>query len=73
MTKRTHQLTVKEARNRLGLSQKALAERAGIDQTDVSKIELGKVGEPLFTKGLRIADALEIDPHTLKFGSSVSA
>lgn len=59
---------------RLGLSQKALAERAGLDQTDVSKIELGKISEPLFTKGLRIADALEIDPHSLKFGSaSVSA
>lgn len=69
MTKQHQQFTIREARKRLKLSQRALADRVGAEQSDISKLELGKVGEPRFTKGLRIADALELDPHHLKFGA----
>lgn len=65
--------TVRERRKRLGLSQEALAERAGLDQQDISRIELGKVSEPGFTKGLRLADALQLDPHDLQFGAGAAA
>lgn len=73
VTKRTQRFTVKQARLRLGLSQQALAARAGTDQADISRLELGKVTEPLFSKGLKIADALELDPHHLQFGAEESA
>jgi len=55
------------------LSQEALGARAGMDQTAISKLELGKVSEPLFSKGIALADALELDPHRLKFGVEASA
>lgn len=67
------QVTIRERREKLGLSQEALAERCGLDQTSISKLELGIVSEPLFTKGLKIADALELDPHELKFGGGAAA
>lgn len=60
-------LTLREARKRRGLSQVALALRAGLEQTDISKLELGKTGEPFFSRGLAIADALDMDPHALRF------
>ena len=66
------QVTIRERREKLGLSQEALAERCGLEQTSISKLELGVVSEPLFTTGLRIADALELDPHELKFGGATA-
>jgi transcriptional regulator with XRE-family HTH domain len=64
---------MREARLRLKLSQQELADRIGIDQSDISKLELGKVGEPLFSKGLRIADALNLDPRALTFSAESGA
>lgn len=70
MKKTAPKLTLREARRKRGLSQEALAERSGLLQTSISKLELGKIVEPLFSNGLALADALEMDPHTLKFGHS---
>lgn len=65
-------VTIRERREQLGLSQEALADRCGLAQTSISKLELGIITEPLFTKGLKIADALELDPHELKFGGAAA-
>lgn len=63
-------LSLREARRRRGLSQVALALRAGLEQTDISKLERGDTAEPLFYRGLALADALGVDPHVLRFGGS---
>lgn len=65
-------MTVRAARKRLGLSQWELAKRVGTDQSDISRMELGKI-EPLFSKGLKLADALDVNPHHLKFGTEEAA
>lgn len=61
-------MTLREAREQRGFSQEALAQKSGIEQTAISKLELGKTAEPLYSRGLALADALEIDPHHLRFG-----
>lgn len=67
------QISIRARREKLGLSQEALAARCGLEQTSISKLELGVVSEPLFSTGLKIADALELDPHELKFGGGAAA
>jgi len=55
---------MKENRNRLGLSQSRLAERAGLSTQYIAMIELSrKFPTPEMLE--RIADALEIDPPEL--------
>jgi transcriptional regulator with XRE-family HTH domain len=49
---------VRARRKALGLTQQQLATAAGVDQTTVSDIELGK-HQPSLAKGLAIAAALE--------------
>ncbi len=49
---------VSEARARRGLSQKALAEATGIDQSDIAKIERG-VANPSVSTLSRLAEALD--------------
>ena len=49
--------SVSEARAKAGLSQQALSELTGIDQSDISKIERG-VGNPSIATLNRIAEAL---------------
>ena len=51
-------------RRRLGLTQEALADRAGISVAMVSKIEVGSTGAR-FPVIERLADALKIDPAEL--------
>ena len=46
-----------EARNKYGLTQKDLAEKTGIDQSDISKIERG-VANPSINTLNRISKAL---------------
>ena len=48
------------ARTKSGLSQKELAEKTGIDQSDISKIERG-VGNPSIKTLDRIAKALDME------------
>lgn len=68
MPKRTTRHTVRTLRLQRGFSQIELGRLSGLDQPFISKIELGKIGDPAFTKGLKLADALGVDPHVLKFG-----
>jgi transcriptional regulator with XRE-family HTH domain len=49
---------IAERRNRLGLSQSELAEKVGINQESLSKMENGKIS-PKFERLQRFADALD--------------
>ncbi len=49
---------IKRLRNKHNLNQKELAERAGVSQSLIAKIEAGKI-EPSFTKARKIFQALE--------------
>jgi ribosome-binding protein aMBF1 (putative translation factor) len=53
-------MQVIELRERHGLTQKQLAERCGLDQADISRIERGAVS-PTARTLQRIADALDAD------------
>lgn len=55
---------VRLARQRLGLSQEALADAAGIDRTYVSGIERG-VRNPTITVLAKISEALNTTPSAL--------
>lgn len=57
---------VKAARERAGIKQAALAERSGIPQGTISRIENGQV--PLVPMAMRLAAALETTVEAL-FGS----
>jgi predicted transcriptional regulator len=59
-------LVLREARRRAGLSQRALAERAGVPQSTVARIELGTIDARVSTldKLLRVCgDQLEAVPR----------
>lgn len=53
-------LQVLDVREKHGLTQAQLAERCGVDQADISRIERGSTS-PTVTTLQRIADALEAD------------
>lgn len=55
---------VRERRKQLGMSQKALAEKVGIFQPDVSVIETAQVESGLLMVA-RLAVALEMEPSEL--------
>lgn len=63
-------ITLKQARQSKGLTQTELEGLSGINQRNISKIERGS--EPMFTTGLKLADALGVDPHVLRFGQPES-
>ena len=47
------------------LSQRELAERAGLSPTTILKLESGRVDEPHPRTIRKLADALEVDPEEL--------
>jgi transcriptional regulator with XRE-family HTH domain len=47
------------------LSQRELAERAGLSPTTILKLESGRVDEPHPSTIRKLADALEVDPAEL--------
>ncbi|MBU0456671.1 MAG: CBS domain-containing protein [Nanoarchaeota archaeon] len=49
---------IKKLRNKFNLNQKELADKAGVSQSLIAKIEAGKI-EPTFTKAKQIFQALE--------------
>lgn len=59
---------VKEARQRAGISQSALAHRAEMSLQGVAKIEQGGVADPHYSTLQRLADALGVNPLWLVAG-----
>ncbi len=57
-------ISLKVARERLFLTQGQLASRVGIDQTEISKLEIGK-RQLTVRWAVRLADALDIEPIEL--------
>jgi len=55
---------LRQARERLGLTQEQVAQRSGVHATEVSRIEGGK-RDPQVSTVLRLAKALEIEPGRL--------
>jgi transcriptional regulator with XRE-family HTH domain len=55
---------LREARERLGLTQEQVAERSGVHATEVSRIEGGK-RDPQVSTLLRLAKAVEVPPGRL--------
>jgi|GEM_PF-404451 len=56
---------IRVARQARGLTAAALANRVGVTENAIRKIESGDSKEPRFSTGLRIAHALGIKPDTL--------
>ena len=52
-------MNIKEKRERLGISQKELAEKVGISQSFLCDIEQGR-SKPSIDTAVKIADALDI-------------
>ncbi len=57
---------VKWARHKAGLSQEELARRLNVDQTSVSKLEIGEIREPRTLE--KLAAELCVPPEWLRFG-----
>jgi transcriptional regulator with XRE-family HTH domain len=55
---------LREAREKLGLTQEQVAERSGVHATEVSRIEGGK-RDPKVSTLERLADAVEVKPGRL--------
>jgi transcriptional regulator with XRE-family HTH domain len=55
---------LREARERLGLTQEQVAERSGVHATEVSRIEAGK-RDPRVSTLERLANAVEVKPGKL--------
>ncbi|MEX0973253.1 MAG: helix-turn-helix transcriptional regulator [Solirubrobacterales bacterium] len=55
---------LRQARERLGLTQEQVAERSGVHSTEVSRIEGGK-RDPKISTLERLARAVEVEPGRL--------
>lgn len=55
---------LRRERERLGLSQEALADRAGVDRTEIGKLERG-TREPRLRTLVKIYRALDVSPDVL--------
>jgi transcriptional regulator with XRE-family HTH domain len=55
---------LREARERLELTQEEVAQRSGVHATEVSRIEAGK-RDPQVSTLLRLAKAVEVKPSQL--------
>lgn len=55
---------LREARERLGLTQEQVAQRSGVHATEVSRIEAGK-RDPQVSTVRRLAKAVEVKPGRL--------
>jgi len=55
---------LRDARERLGLTQEQVAERSGVHATEVSRIEAGK-RDPQVSTVRRLAAAVEVKPGQL--------
>jgi transcriptional regulator with XRE-family HTH domain len=57
-------IRLREARERLGLSQEEVAQRSGVHATEVSRMEAGK-RDPKISTLRRLAKAVEVKPGQL--------
>ena len=55
---------LREARERLGLTQEEVAQRSGVHATEVSRMEAGK-RDPKISTLYRLAKAVEVKPGQL--------
>lgn len=55
---------LREARERLGLTQEEVAQRSGVHVTEVSRMETGK-RDPKISTLRRLAEAVEVKPSQL--------
>lgn len=69
---KTFKSPVATRRRALGLSQYALAKKAGVAQSHIQKIERGEIASPRVELALSIAKALETSVETL-FGATHGA
>ena len=56
---------IRARREELGKSVKQIAEETGISPGFLYNLEVGYRAEPTFTKGMRLAEALELEPSEL--------
>jgi transcriptional regulator with XRE-family HTH domain len=56
---------VKELRQARGFTQAELARRSGVDQRAISALETGRAKGPTLAIGLRLAEALGVEPGEL--------
>lgn len=62
-------MTLREARREIkGWTQEQLEDASGVEQQNISKIELGKIADPRNSTVQALAAALGIDPRRLVFG-----
>jgi transcriptional regulator with XRE-family HTH domain len=57
--------SLRKVRDKRLLSQRELAEKAGLSPTTILKLESGRVDEPHPRTIRKLADALEVDPDEL--------
>lgn len=55
-------MTLRELRESKGLTQVELAAAAGCEQTTISQLELGKVGDPRYSTVEALAGVLDVTP-----------
>lgn len=60
---------LRAARQKRGLTQEALAELAGVDQTTISRLEIGSYANPTLDTQERLAKALGLAPSELRFAA----
>ena len=66
-------LSLAALRARAGLSQEDLAERSGILQPQISRLENGRVESPAVDTVRRLAEALDLDVATVRSAIEVSS
>jgi transcriptional regulator with XRE-family HTH domain len=64
---------LRRVRNAKGLTMVDLASQVGAAEGSVRQIENGSVKQPSFRLGIRLADALNVDPRWLALGDGESA
>lgn len=63
---------LKPARKKANLTQQQLAEKSGVRQAVISRLEHNPDAQPTFDTVVRLADALHVDPRRLRFGQPES-
>lgn len=59
---------LKTAREKARLTQEALESKSGVPQAVISRLERNANAKPAFDTVIKLADALQRDPRSLKFG-----